>query len=159
MRGFAGRVRFAGRGRFAGRALAAAVVMTVAVAGCASTQPGDKNPGVGYTNNVADLAVKVPALVVDPCRGPRAAQIFNECGRFVTEVANTIAAMRADLPSQSRTIDALSDAVNRYQRAGCDAVIGTPSDALRTTCSTALTDIGSELDALGAALTRLPTGG
>jgi hypothetical protein len=150
MRGFAGRVRFAGR------ALAAAAVMAVAVAGCAGTQPGDKNPGVGYTNNVADLVVKVPALLIDPCRGQQAGQIFPECGRFVTEVANTIAALRADLPSESPTIDALSHAVDRYQRAGCDAVSGAPSAALRTTCSGALAEIGTELDRLGAALTKPP---
>lgn len=153
MRGFASRVRHAGS------AVAAAVAIALAVSGCASTQPGDKNPGSGYTNNVTDLVVKIPALVTDPCGGTQADRLFPDCGRFVTEVANTVAALRADLPGQSDAINALSDAVNRYQRAGCDSLDGAPSASQRTTCPSALRAIGSELDKLSSALSTIPTGG
>lgn len=153
MRGIAGQVRYAGS------ALAAAFVIALAVSGCASTQPGDKNPGSGYTNNVTDLVVKIPALVTDPCGGTQADRLFPNCGRYVTEIANTVAALRADLPNQSEVINALSGAVNKYQRAGCDSISGTPTASQQSACPDALRAIGTELNRLGSALIHLPTGG
>jgi hypothetical protein len=140
------------------RRLVLAGVALVALAGCADTQPGDRNTGPGYTNNVSDLQVKVPALKSDPCRGPRADQLFTTCGRYVTEVANTLGALRADLPGQSGEIAVLQDAVNSYQRASCDTATS-PSAAQRTDCPKALTSIGTELDRLSQALAGLPTSG
>jgi hypothetical protein len=137
---------------------ALACVALVLLAGCADNQPGDQNPTPGYTNNVSDLRVKVPALKADPCRGSRADQLFTNCGRYVTEVANTIGALRADLPGQDGEITVLQDAVNSYQRAGCDSATS-PTAAQRRDCPKALTSIGTELDRLGQALASLPTSG
>jgi hypothetical protein len=137
----------------------AGCALVVAAAGCANDQPGDRNPGAGYTNNVLDLQVKVPALRADPCRGVHADQLFGNCGRYVTEVANTIGALRADLAGQSGEIDTLQAAVNSYQQASCDSSGGSPSATQRTDCPKALASIGTELDRLGAALSTLPTSG
>lgn len=139
-----------------GRVLAGALLALV-LAGCAGTQPGDRNPGSGYSNSVADLAVKVPALQADPCRGAQVASLFGNCGRYVAQVANTIGALRAELAGQSGEIDTLQAAVNTYQRAGCDGVGNSPSATQRTDCPKALTSIGTELDRLDQALVRLPT--
>ena len=133
-------------------------VALVLLAGCADTQPGDRNTGPGYTNNVSDLQVKVPALKSDPCRGTRADQLFPTCGRYVTEVANTIGAMKADLPGQAGEITVLQNAVNTYQQASCDTATS-PSAAQRTGCPKALTSIGTELDRISQALSSLPTSG
>jgi hypothetical protein len=84
-------------------------------------------------------------------------QLFGNCGRYVTEVANTIGALRAELASQSGEIDTLQAAVNSYQRANCDSAGGSPSTAQRSDCPKALTSIGTELDRLGTALATLPT--
>jgi hypothetical protein len=133
-------------------------VALVLLAGCANTQPGNGNTGPGYTNNVSDLQVKVPALKGDPCRGSRADQLFPNCGRYVTEVANTIGALRADLPGQSGEITVLQDAVNSYQRGTCDTAVS-PTPTQRTNCPKALATIGTELDRLSQALASLPTSG
>lgn len=135
----------------------AALALAGCLAGCADTQPGDQNPGAGYTNNVSDLDVKIPALQADPCRGKQADSLYGNCGRYVTEVANTIGALRADLPAQSGEIDTLQAAVNSYQKTDCDTVGGTPSTAQRTGCPKALASIGTELDRLSQALASLPT--
>jgi hypothetical protein len=139
-------------------ACALAGVALVLLAGCAATQPGDRNTGPGYTNNVSDLQVKVPALKGDPCRGSHADQLFANCGRYVTEVANTIGALRADLPAQAGEVTVLQDAVNSYQRANCDTAAA-PTATQRTGCAKALTTIGTELDRLSQALASLPTSG
>jgi hypothetical protein len=133
-------------------------VALVSLAGCADTQPGDRNTGPGYTNNVSDLQIKVPALKGDPCRGARASQLFATCGRYVTEVANTIGALRADLPGQTGEITVLQNAVNSYQQASCDTATS-PTAAQRVDCPKALTSIGTELDRISQALAGLPTSG
>lgn len=138
--------------------LAGAVVLaTLALAGCAATQPGDKNPGAGYTNEVGDLLVKIPALRSDPCRGVEAGALFAGCGRYVTEIANTLAALRADLPGQGAAANALQDAVNTYQRLNCDSAGNAPSAEQRAACPGALRTIGAQLDALQRALANTPT--
>ena len=138
-----------------GRVLAGVLALAALVlAGCADTQPGDQNPGAGYTNNVSDLDVKIPALQADPCRGTKAGSLFGNCGRYVTEVANTIGALRAELPSQSGEIDTLQAAVNSYQKTDCDSVDGTVQ---RSDCPKALASIGTELDRISQALASLPT--
>lgn len=140
-----------------GRVVTGVALVALVATGCADTQPGDRNPGAGYTNSVADLDVKVPALQADPCRGRQAESLFVDCGRYVTEVANTIGALRAELPGQSGEIDTLAAYVTSYQRAGCDTAAGTPSASQRTTCPKALTSIGTELDRIDEALASLPT--
>jgi hypothetical protein len=141
----------------AGTALAGVALAVLALAGCADDQPGDQNPGAGYTNNVSDLQVKVPALQSDPCRGTQTDGLFENCGRYVTEVANTLAALRADLPGQGSTIDALQNSVSAFQQHGCDSVSGAPTSAQRGACPTALTSIGTDLDRLSTALASVPT--
>ena len=136
----------------AGCALAALVL-----AGCANTQPGDRNTGRGYTNDVSDLLVKVPALQGDPCRGKQADQLFPSCGRYVTEVANTVSALRTDLPAQSTETNTLQNAVTSYQRSGCDTAGTSPTVDQRNKCPRALAAIGAELDQLSKALDSLPT--
>jgi hypothetical protein len=136
----------------AGIALAA-----LAVAGCADTQPGDQNPGVGYTNNVSDLLVKIPALTSDPCRGAQAPQLFPSCGRFVTEVSNTVNALHADVPGQATEINALSTAIHAYQSLSCDSAGNTPTATQNAQCPAALTAIGRDLDQLAHALASVPT--
>lgn len=143
------------RGRLAtcaGIALAA-----LALAGCADTQPGDQNPGVGYTNNVSDLLVKIPALTSDPCRGSQAAQLYPGCGRYVTEVANTVNALEADVPGQRDEINSLSSAVRTYQSLSCDSAGNSPSATQNTRCPAALTAIGKDLDQLGRSLATMTT--
>jgi outer membrane murein-binding lipoprotein Lpp len=138
--------------------LAGLVLALLAVAGCADTQPGDQNPGVGYTNNISDLRVKIPALQADPCRGAQAGQLYGNCGRFVTEVSGTVNALRADVPGHTSLINALAGAVNRYQSLDCDTITGRPTANQRTTCPAALTSIGTDLDRLGNALASAPSG-
>ncbi|HEX4723963.1 MAG TPA: hypothetical protein VH333_15710 [Pseudonocardiaceae bacterium] len=136
-----------------GRALLALAFVLV-LAGCADTQPGDQNPGAGYTNNVSDLEVKIPALQADPCRTNKAGALFGNCGRYVTEVANTIGALRAELPGQAGEINTLQAAVNSYQKTDCDSVNGATQ---QSDCPKALTSIGTELDRISQALASLPT--
>lgn len=137
--------------------LAGLVLALLVVAGCADDQPGDRNPGVGYTNNIADLQVKIPALRSDPCRGAQAAQLYGDCGRYVTEVSNTVNALRADVPGHTSLINALSGAVNRYQSMDCDTITGRPTANQRTNCPAALKAIGTDLDQLGSTLASAPT--
>jgi hypothetical protein len=136
----------------AGVALAA-----LAIAGCADDQPGDQNPGVGYTNNISDLLVKIPAMQSDPCRGKQVGQLYPNCGRYVTEVANTINALRADVPGQATEINALSTAVNAYQSLSCDSAGSSPSAEQNAKCPAALMAIGRDLDAIGKSLTSMTT--
>jgi len=68
--------------------------------------------------------------------------LFTNCGRYVTEVANTIGALRADLPGQAGEITVLQNAVNSYQQASCDTA-PSPTAAQRTNCPKALTSIGT----------------
>jgi hypothetical protein len=128
----------------------------LALAGCADAQPGDTNPGGGYTNNVSDLLVKIPALRADPCRGKQADQLFTDCGRYVTEVANTVAALRADVPGDADEINSLAGAVSSFQTLACDSAGNAPSPAQRSGCPTALTSIGANLDRLGQTLASTP---
>jgi hypothetical protein len=142
------------------RRLAASVagvaLAVLAVAGCADAQPGDQNPGAGYTNNVSDLLVKIPALQADPCRGKQADQLFPTCGRYVTEVSNTVNALRADVPGHVDAINSLAGAVNRYQTMDCDTPNGRPTASQQTNCPKALADIGTDLDQLDNALGSTP---
>jgi hypothetical protein len=134
----------------------AGVAFVLVLAGCADDQPGDTNPGAGYTNNVSDLQVKLPALQSDPCRGAQAARNYGNCGRYVTEVANTVAALQADVPAQASQIDALASSVHTYQSMRCDTISGTPSATQRTGCPQALTSIGRDLDVIAKALAGAP---
>ena len=138
-------------------ALAGVALAALAVAGCADAQPGDQNPGAGYTNNVSDLLVKIPALQSDPCRGKQAGTLYSNCGRYVTEVANTVNALRADVPGHTAEINALASAVHKYQATACDTINGTPTARQRSTCPAALTAIGTDLDQLSTALTSGPS--
>jgi hypothetical protein len=135
----------------------AGVLGLAVLAGCADNQPGDTNNGPGYTNNVADLLVKVPALDSDPCRSKQDNTIWPNCGRYVTEVANTIGALRDDLPGQTATLTTLQAAVTRFQQLGCDTVTGAPTALQQGDCPATLTTIGGALDVLGTALAALPT--
>src|SRR5207245_1718171 len=107
--------------------IVAIVLSTISLAGCADNQPGDTNTGPGVATDVSDLAVKVDALKNDPCLNKNVAQIYTQCGRFVTEVANIIGTFRQEQPQHGSTADALQDSVNAYQQAGCDNVNGSPS--------------------------------
>jgi hypothetical protein len=137
-----------------GTAVAAVLVAAVA-GGCAAPTSG--NPNSGYTNDVANLLVKIPALRGDPCRGADAGQMFADCGRFVTEVANVLAALHASLPGEGQEIDGVQTMVNTYQRLACDSAGSAPSAAQTVKCPDALRTIGAGLDRLGAALTAIPT--
>jgi len=137
----------------------AGVLSLAALAGCADNQPGDTNTGPGYTNNVADLLVKLPALDGDPCRGKQVATLFPNCGRYVTEVAGTLGALRDNLPGQAVALTALQGAVTRFQQLGCDTITGSPSAVQQVACPAALTAIGGALDVLDKALAALPTSG
>ncbi|HWC83363.1 MAG TPA: hypothetical protein VG756_25695 [Pseudonocardiaceae bacterium] len=128
-----------------------------ALAGCADNQPGDVNNGPGYTDNIADLKVKLPALDSDPCRGKQVTTLYPDCGRYVTEVANTLGAIKGNLAGQSRAIGALQADVSKYQGMGCDTITGTPTASQQSGCPVALTGIGTELDILNKALTSIPT--
>ena len=134
----------------------AGVAVVLVLAGCADDQPGDQNPGAGYTNNVSDLQVKVPALQSDPCRGTQGQQDPGSCGRYVTEVANTVSSLQAELPSQARQISAMANSVHSYQSMACDTISGAPSTAQRDGCPAALTSIGHDLDAIAKALASTP---
>jgi hypothetical protein len=101
---------------------------------------------------VSDLLVKIPALQSDPCRGAQADQLFGDCGRYVTEVANTVAALRADVPGQTDQINGLAAEVNTYQSMACDTISGKPSASQQVACPQALTMIGTDLDRLGRTL-------
>jgi hypothetical protein len=148
--------RCAGRLAHAAGVVAAVVTTLLVAAGCAGNQPGDTNRGPGYTNNVSDLLVKIPALRSDPCRGRQADQLFTNCGRYVTEVANVVAALRADVPGQTDEINALAGSVHTFQSLGCDTPDGAPSATQRSRCPEALTSIGTDLDRLGQSLTSTP---
>jgi hypothetical protein len=138
----------------ASTALAAALTL----AGCADAQPGDVNNGPGYTNSVSDLLVKIPALQGDPCRSTQAGKIYPNCGRYVTEVANVVDAVRAELPNQPDLTSNLQGAVNTYQQLRCETVNGTGSTSQQKSCPQALRTIGSELDGVDKTLSKLPAG-
>jgi hypothetical protein len=142
----------------AGVPLVLAGVLGLAVlTGCADNQPGDTNNGPGYTDNVSDLLVKVPALAADPCRSAQANTLYPNCGRYVAQVANTISAIRDNLPNQGTATGTLQQAVNRFQQMGCDTITGQPSSSQAQECPAALRTIGTELDTLSKALTSIPT--
>jgi hypothetical protein len=138
----------------ASTALAAALTL----AGCADAQPGDVNNGPGYTDSVSDLLVKIPALQGDPCRSTQASQIYPNCGRYVTEVANVVDAVRAELPNQPDLTTNLQNAVNTYQQLRCETVNGNASQDQQKSCPQALKTIGSELDGVDKTLSKLPAG-
>jgi hypothetical protein len=75
----------------------------------------------------------------------------------VTEVANTVAALQADVPAQASEISALAGSVHSYQSMSCDTIPGRPSAAQRTGCPQALTSIGRDLDAIAKALSTRPS--
>lgn len=146
--------RTASRAVIAGTALAA----VLALAGCADAQPGDVNNGPGYTDSIADLLVKIPALQNDPCRSTQAPKIYANCGRYVTEVANVVDAVHAELPSQPNLTTNLQNAVNTFQQLRCETVNGDASAAQAASCPQALRTIGSELDSVDKTLSTLPPG-
>ncbi len=146
--------RTASRVVIASTALAAAL----ALAGCADAQPGDVNNGPGYTDSVSDLLVKIPALQGDPCRSTQAPQIYPNCGRYVTEVANVVDAVQAELPDQPSLTTSLQNAVNTYQSLRCEIVKGTGSASQQRSCPQALRTIGAELDGVDRKLAKLPAG-
>jgi hypothetical protein len=146
--------RTASRAVIAGTALAA----VLALAGCADAQPGDVNNGPGYTDSIADLLVKIPALQNDPCRSTKAPQIYANCGRYVTEVANVVDAVHAELPSQPNLTTNLQNAVNTFQQLRCETVNGDASAAQAKSCPQALRTIGSELDSVDKVLSTIPSG-
>ncbi|HEX3780487.1 MAG TPA: hypothetical protein VHX38_12540 [Pseudonocardiaceae bacterium] len=136
----------------------AALTAVLSLAGCADTQPGDVNNGPGYTDSVSDLLVKIPALQGDPCRSTQASQIYQNCGRYVTEVANVVDAVRAELPSQPNLTTNLQNAVNTYQQLRCESVNGNGTANQQKTCPQALKTIGAELDGVDKTLDKLPAG-
>ena len=146
--------RTAGRAVIAGTALAA----VLALAGCADTQPGDVNNGPGYTDSIADLLVKIPALQNDPCRGTQVGRIYPNCGRYVTEVANVVDAVHAELPNQPNLTSNLQGAVNTYQTLRCESVNNDASAAQTKSCPGALRTIGTELDSVDKTLSAMPSG-
>lgn len=146
--------RTASRAVIAGTALAA----VLALAGCADAQPGDVNNGPGYTDSISDLLVKIPALQNDPCRGNQATQIYPNCGRYVTEVANVVDAVHAELPSQPNLTTNLQNAVNTYQQLRCETVNGDASSTQTRQCPESLRTIGSELDNVDETLSTIPPG-
>lgn len=146
--------RTASRAVIAGTALAA----VLALAGCADAQPGDVNNGPGYTDSIADLLVKIPALQNDPCRSTQASTIYPNCGRYVTEVANVVDAVHAELPSQPNLTTNLQNAVNTFQQLRCETVNNDASAQQTKNCPQALRTIGTELDSVDKTLSTLPPG-
>lgn len=142
------------RTMIASGALAAALAAALSLAGCADTQPGDVNNGPGYTDNITDLSTKVQVYSLDPCRSAQSSQLFANCGRFVTQVASTIGTLRSQLPGNA-DIGAAQNAVNGFQRLGCDAITGTPTAAQRAGCPQSLVAIGHALDDLNRALAKV----
>jgi hypothetical protein len=134
----------------AAASVAGIALAVLAVAGCGTAQQGAANTGSGYTNNVSDLLVKIPALVTDPCRTPQAD--YTNCGRYVTEVANTVNALRADVPGHTQQVNSLATAVHTYQSLACDTISGTPTPTQQVKCPAALQVIGKDLDQLGKSL-------
>jgi hypothetical protein len=134
--------------------VAGAVFALAAVAACGQTQTG--GPTAGYTDNVANLQVKVSALRADPCRSTQAPQIFGSCGRYVTEVSNTVVPLHDALPAQATVINAMAAAVHTFQSMTCDTISGQPSATQAAQCPTALTEIGSDLDKIGPLLASAP---
>jgi len=100
--------------------------------------------------------VKIPAMQADPCRSTQASTLFPNCGRYVTEVANTIGALQQDLPNQGSAVNGLQNAVNSYQRLGCDTISVAPTAQQEQTCPGNLRTIGTELDLLDKALATVP---
>lgn len=129
----------------------------LAVAGCADAQPGDQNNGPGYTNNAADLQVKVDALQSDPCRGKQATQIYPSCGRYVTEIANSVITLRDTVPAETTSINAMANAATTFQKLSCDTVTGQPSATQTAECPQALLNIGIDLDKIEQALASAPS--
>lgn len=137
--------------------LLAAIAVAVLVAGCSGARTGGGGNGPGYTGNVSDLQVKIPALRSDPCRSTQADRLFPSCGRYVTEVANTVNTLRADIKGHTAQTNALAKAVHTYQSMACDSITGQPSQAQRTRCPQALRAIGTELDQLDSSLSGSPS--
>jgi hypothetical protein len=131
---------------------AGAVLLAFGLAGCADAQPGDVNNGPGYTENVSDLLVKIPALLQDPCRTGQLAQVYPSCGRYVTEVANTANTLEVAAPNETAAANALTKAVNTYQQQGCQNVTDQGSAVQNQQCPAALKTIGAELDEVDTAL-------
>lgn len=130
-------------------AVVLALAGALALAGCADNQPGDVNNGPGYTDNAADLQVKMQAYAADPCRSAQATSLFQNCGRFVTEVAGSVSTIQQDVAaSYDGTVTALQQTVNQYQQLGCDEVNGTATKQQLTDCPAALRQIGADLDKL-----------
>ena len=131
-----------------------AALALLAVAGCGTPQNG--GPTAGYTNNVANLQVKISGLRTDPCGTTQAAQIYGNCGRFVTEVSNTIVPLHDALPTQGTVIDSMAAAVHTFQSMSCDTISGQPSAAQAQQCPQALVLIGTDLGKISPALASAP---
>jgi hypothetical protein len=129
-------------------AVAAGMAVLVALAGCGTgvQAPPRGTPGV----DVDALRVKVHALEADQCQrlDPRA--VFPDCGRYVTEVAGTVGALRAQLGGKPNAADALArlqSGVATYQGRSCE-VPGGPVEE----CATALATLRTALAQLGDTL-------
>lgn len=134
--------------------VAGGALALLAVAGCGSPQTG--GPSAGYTNNVANLQVKISGLRTDPCGTAQAAQIYGNCGRFVTEVSNTVVPLHDALPTQASVIDSMAAAVHTFQSMSCDTITGQPSADQAKQCPQALVQIGTDLTKISPVLASAP---
>lgn len=138
-------------------------VVTLALVGGCSTGPatiGERtgSPSAAPTTDAraADrteaLRTKFAFYLRDGCATADPAQVFPQCGRFVTEIRNTLPQVRRDAPEAAGPAEATEAALDRFTADGCEGTPGALGAGDAASCGPALARVQQEVRDLGAAV-------
>jgi hypothetical protein len=125
---------------------------------CGSELGPTQKPAVKVGPELGDLQVKLRALQDDQCQTVAVDTVYRECDRFVTEVVNLSAGIKASTTRTPRAgdisaaVDKLAGAGADFQQNQCAAAGHAPSAA---PCTRDLTTVRDSLIVLGGALDQL----
>lgn len=98
------------------------------------------------------LRTKFAFLEGDPCAQDDPAAAFPRCGRFITEIRNTIPQVRRDAPAAGARAGSTEAALDRFTAAGCEGNPGTLGGGDPARCGPALAQVQREVRALATAV-------
>ncbi|GAA0623745.1 hypothetical protein GCM10010174_48630 [Kutzneria viridogrisea] len=132
--------------------------LAVLTAGCGSELGPAQRPAVKVGAELPDLQVKLRALQADQCQSVTAETVYPECDRFVTEVVNLSAAIKAATEKSTRAtdiataVDKLASAGGDYQRGQCGAKGASPDTQV---CARDLGTVRDQLIVLSSAMEQV----
>lgn len=122
----------------------------VQVTGPEPTLPNGVVPGA----TLEDLRTKLASISQDECARDDPADVYRICGRFVGEVAASLAAVRDRAPRASAAADAVQGRVTAFTGAGCVAAPNAGPAGAPETCAPALASLQQDLRTMVAAVGR-----